>query len=138
MKTYFTLDELTRSTTALANKIDNTPPADAIINLTRLRVNLLDKVRERYGAPIYINSGYRSKTLNKLVKGATNSQHLYGEAADITTRNTVNNKKLFDLIKSMQAKGEIEFDQLIDEQKYTWLHVSLKGKNNRNQILHLL
>ena len=56
---YFTLNELTRSDTATKNKIDNTPTAEAVKNLTVLVDKVLDPLREMYGKPIYISSGYR-------------------------------------------------------------------------------
>ncbi|MDR0692348.1 MAG: peptidase M15, partial [Prevotellaceae bacterium] len=102
-------------------------------NLTNLVDKLLDPVREQWGKPIRVNSGYRSMAINMAVGGAATSQHLKGEAADITAGSKEENKKLFELIKS----GYV-FDQLIDETDYTWLHVSLKRNGvNRKQILHL-
>lgn len=136
MAKYFTMDEMTRSSTALLDNIDNTPTVEAAANLTRL-MDLLDKVRERWGEPIHVNSGYRSEALNRRVGGAASSQHLKGEAADITVGSPIKNKSLFANIVEMQANGEIEFDQLIDERDYSWIHISLKQTNNRNQILSL-
>ena len=42
-----------------------------------------DAIRERLGKPISINSGLRCKTHNANVGGVSNSQHLYGTAADL-------------------------------------------------------
>lgn len=64
---HFTLDELTRSATARRLGIDNTPTRQAAVNLERLVDNLLDPLREAYGAPIYVNSGYRCPALNRAV-----------------------------------------------------------------------
>jgi hypothetical protein len=85
-----------------------------------------------YGAPIRVSSGYRSASLNRSVNGATSSQHLRGEAADITVDNKEGNKKLFNLIRN-----NLPFDQLIDEKDFTWLHVSYRKGNLRKQILKL-
>ena len=137
MAKYFTLNELTRSTTASAEGISNVPSQEAADNLMYLANNLLDKIRERWGAPIKVNSGYRSPKLNERLKGSKTSQHMTGQAADITTGMAGSNKVLFDLIRTMQKDGEIEFDQLIDENNYTWIHVSLKKTGNRNEIKHL-
>jgi zinc D-Ala-D-Ala carboxypeptidase len=71
--------------------------------------------------------------LNDAVKGANNSQHLQGKAADITVGNKYKNQELFDLIVSL----DLPFDQLIDEQDYSWIHVSYDETRNRKQILHL-
>ena len=136
MAKYFTKEELTRSNTAGARGIDNTPPPAVLVKLTALANKLLDPVRELWGAPITVNSGYRCPQLNAAVGGAASSQHLKGEAADITTGTVTGNKLLFDKIVAAQKRGEIAFDQLIDERNYTWLHLSW-SINNRNKILHL-
>lgn len=130
---YFTISELTKSSTAKAFNIDNTPTPEVVDNLEYLIDNLLDPIREAWGKPIYINSGYRCEELNKIVKGVKKSQHLKGQAADITTKSIEGNKQLFDLIRT----GGFIFDQLIDEAKYTWVHVSYNHQKNRRQILHL-
>ena len=96
---YFTLKELTKSSTAEAKKLDNTPDETAIKNLNTLVDNVLDPLRELYGKPIIVTSGYRSPEVNRSVNGATSSQHALGEAADITGGSKEENKKLFDLIK---------------------------------------
>lgn len=133
MAKYFTSVELTQTN----YKIPNVPSSSELLRLIYLMDHLLDPIRSRWGAPIKVNSGYRSPELNRRVGGAVNSQHLKGEAADITTGTISGNKMLFDLIRTMQADREIVFDQLIDEKNYSWLHVSIKSTGNRNQILHL-
>lgn len=133
MAKYFTLQELCKSDIAIKNGIDNTPPMDAKVNLVALMNQCLDPIREAYGKPIYVNSGFRSPTVNRMVGGVATSQHTKGQAADITTGDKKNNKKLFDMILS---KG-FKFDQLIDEKNYSWIHISWKAENNRQQILHL-
>lgn len=134
--TYFTMRELTRSAMAEMAGIDNTPPEWAKENLRRLVQKVLDPVRKEWGKPIYVNSGYRSEELNEAVGGAKTSQHLRGEAVDITAGDQAKNKKLFDLILYMQKNGRISFDQAIDEKDFRWIHISYSA-NNRNQILHL-
>lgn len=129
---YFTIDELCQSATARARGIDNTAPAEVTENLRALTVNLLDPVRELYGCPIIVNSGYRCPELNKAVGGAASSQHVKGQAADITTGKTGANKVLFDMIRA----SDLPFDQLIDESGYSWIHISYSPRNRR-QILHL-
>ena len=129
---YFDLTELTHSDTAIAKKIDNTPTEEVKKNLENLVKYVLDPLREMYGKPIYVNSGYRSEALNKAVGGSKTSQHVLGMAADIDTRTREGNQELFDLI----AKN-LSFDQLIDEKDYSWIHVSFDPKRLRNQILHL-
>lgn len=135
---HFTISELTQSVTATRNGIDNTPPFGVVDNLTALVDRVLDPIRERWGRPIYVNSGYRSDALNTAVGGSKTSQHRTGEAADITAGSQADNVKLFALIMGMQTKGEITFDQLIDEKGLTWIHISYKRNGaNRCQILKI-
>jgi uncharacterized protein YcbK (DUF882 family) len=129
---YFTIKELCKSSTATQKGIDNTPNSEIITNLTQLVEYILDPLREKYGKPIYVNSGYRSELLNKIVGGSKNSSHKKGLAADITVKSKTLNKKLFDLIIEL----DLPFDQLIDEKMFSYIHVSF-SKNPRKQILHL-
>lgn len=129
---YFTITELCKSNTAVQKGIDNTPNQQIIDNLKQLVLNILDPLRDAYGEPIIVNSGYRSVELNRAINGAKSSQHLKGQAADITGKSKENNKKLFELIQSLQ----LPYDQLIDEQNFSWVHVSFSD-NPRKQILHL-
>jgi hypothetical protein len=133
MAKYFSFDELIRSGKALSLGIDNTPGAEAAERLEVLAERLLDPVRELWGAPLTVNSGYRSPVLNAAVGGVAASQHLRGEAADITTGSRKGNKRLFEAIVS----AGLEFDQLIDEKGYSWLHISYRAESNRRQTLHL-
>ena len=130
---YFTIDELTYSQTAKRKAINNTPSTLIVDALTRMVENVLDPIRDKWGLPICINSGYRCAELNKAVNGVSTSQHLKGEAADITTGSREENKKLFHLIQTL----DVPYDQLIDEKNYSWIHISHKKENNRKQILHL-
>ncbi len=133
MGSYFTIEELTRSTTATRLSIDNTPNREAAESLNSLIYKLLDPIREAYGSPIIVNSGYRSPKLNRVVGGVITSQHTRGEAADITTGSREGNRRLFNQILTLG----LEFDQLIDEHNFTWLHISLTSHKNRNQTLKL-
>lgn len=132
MGKYFTINELTKSSTAQRLHIDNNPTQEVKDNLNKLIDNVLDPLRELYGKPIIVNSGYRCTKLNKAIGGAKNSQHLVGQASDIrTVQNTKeSNKELFDLIKN----SKLPFDQLINEYDYNWVHVSYSPRNRR-QIL---
>ena len=131
---FFTIDELTKSDTATRNNISNVPNEQEKNNLIALVDNILDPLREAYGQPIIVTSGYRCEKLNNLVKGSKTSQHRFGQAADIRSKQDTKeeNKKLFDLIQKL----DLPFDQLIDEYNYDWVHVSYSAKN-RKQILHI-
>lgn len=134
MGKYFSIAELTNSSTAIKKKIDNTPTKEIENNLNQLIDNILDPLREAWGQPIIVSSGYRCDALNKAVGGASSSQHRLGQAADIHTKSNSkeDNKKLFDLIKQLK----LPFDQLINEYNYDWVHVSYSPRNRR-QILNI-
>ena len=131
---YFKIREFTRSDIAKRNNIDNTPSKQEEENIVLLVDNILDPLREAYGKPIVVTSGFRCDRLNNLVKGSKKSQHRTGEASDIRTLEDTKeeNKKLFDLI----IKLNLPFDQLINEYDYDWIHVSYSSRN-RIQILHI-
>ena len=131
MSKYFTIEELTSSTTAAQRQIDNTIPDRLLPNITRL-MDYLDKVREDFGAPISVSSGYRCPELNKAVGGAKKSQHMEGLAADLSVPEL---SRLFQIIRKMGG-----FDQLIWEEPSphrVWVHVSVapKGDKPRGQVL---
>ena len=126
---HFTLSELTRTHTGICN----TPNKQQIAALINLCKNVLQPLRELYGAPIHVNSGFRSYAVNKAVRGAKKSQHTLGQAADITVFSKEGNRKLFELIRD-----NLPFDQLIDERNFSWIHVSYRSeKENRKQVLRI-
>ena len=130
---YFTINELCRSNTAQHMGIRNEAPAEARNNLTALTLAVLDPLREAWGSPISVNSGYRCKALNKAVGGSPTSHHLRGMAADITTGNRVDNRRLFQLVQNLGLK----FTQLIDESDFRWIHISYDSTDLRGEILKL-
>lgn len=136
----FTYEELVKSATATRLKINNTPNKEQHDSLKKLAETVLQPIRDKYGKPLIVSSGFRCEKLNKAVGGAKTSQHCKGEAADIRTvsDSVADNKELFNFILDMINKGEIKVGQLIDEYQYNWIHVSLPrvGKMN-NQILHI-
>lgn len=129
---YFTIDELCRSERARQLGINNTPTDDIIDSLSDLVENVLDPARVRIRKPITVNSGYRCPELNKAVGGAATSQHVKGEAADITTGSKEGNKRLFEIIRD-----NLPFDQLINEYDFSWVHVSHRRGENRKQQLKI-
>jgi uncharacterized protein YcbK (DUF882 family) len=132
----FSLNELTYSSTARANKVDNIPDRWELENLKKLCHDILQPIRDKYGKSIFVTSGYRNPIVNRLVNGSSTSQHMKGEAADITVGSKEGNKKLFELIVEMIENVEIKVGQLIDEKNYSWIHISLPYKKV-NQVLHL-
>ena len=132
---YFTMNELTHSATAIRKGIDNTPDNTAKANLTALVANILDPLREAYGKPIVVSSGYRCAKLNRAVGGVARSQHITGQAADIqsVSKSKADHKKLFELVQRLR----LPYDQLIDEYDYKWVHISFNTNGNRRQVLHV-
>ena len=130
---YFSIEELCKSDTATARGIDNTPNEEVKANLEALIENVLDPLREAYGRPIYINSGYRCPELNKAVGGVSNSEHLTGCAADIDTNDKEENRKLFELAQELN----LPFRQLIDEANLSWVHISYNANDIKRQVLKL-
>ncbi|MCR5038404.1 MAG: peptidase M15 [Bacteroidales bacterium] len=128
---HFTISELLKSNTALKHKLWNGAPKEAEENLRALVNEVLDPLREAYGKPIRVNSGYRCPRLNNLVGGSPNSQHMRGEAADIQPVDG-NEADLEVLAQFLIASGK--FDQLILYP--TFIHVSYRRLGwNRKQIL---
>ena len=139
----FTLEELINSPTAKAKKINNKPNKEVIENLTNLAQNVLQPIRDKFGAQIIVTSGYRSKELNKAVGGSPTSQHCLGQAADIRTKSDepIDNRALFNLIKRMIEEGKIIVGQLIWEYGSNngpdWIHVSNPSNKHKNQVLRI-
>ena len=132
---YFTMNELTASATAKRLGIPNVPTWREADNLRLLVENVLDPLREAWGAPIIVTSGYRSKLLNEMVGGAANSQPVLGMAADIRSLSDKpsENERLFDITRRL----DLPFDQLIDEYHYNWVHISYSRYSMRKQVLHI-
>ena len=132
---YFTISELTASATALREGIDNRPSKCAYHLLHVLVDQLLDPIREAWGEPIVVSSGYRCKQLNALVGGAKYSHHILGCAADIIAGNKADHPRLFNLIVKMQQSGQIKFTQLIWECDGRWIHISYVPGDLRCQVI---
>jgi len=131
LSAHFNLAEFTRSESAKRHGVSNEPTAEHLANIKILCERILEPIRMKFG-PINISSGYRSKVLNHYIGGSLKSQHCEGKAADIDMdgMGSVTNKEIFEYIKY-----ELEFDQLINEFNYGWVHVSYNAGNNRKQIL---
>ena len=125
----FSWEEFERSNKATELGIDNTIPDENVAdNIRALVFNVLQPLRDACGHPLRVNSGYRSMVLNKAVKGAANSQHTRGEAADIHEDNP------FTLAWLVLHIG-LPFDQLILYD--TFIHLSHKRNGTqRGQILY--
>lgn len=111
-------------------KIANDPPKEAKECLKRLVNNVLDPAREAYGAPVSVSSGYRSPALNKAVGGEASSQHLKGQAADLTC---ANNAKLFAILYKQGRFDQLIWEHGTDKQP-SWVHVSYNEGRNRREV----
>ena len=99
---YFTFNEFERSETAYRYGIGNDIPESAKANIAALVDNVLDPLREAWGKPVTVTSGYRCPQLNKAVGGVPTSMHLTGHAADISAGNSVDNRKLYQLAQNLK------------------------------------
>jgi hypothetical protein len=130
------LAEVTRSETAKRKGISNMPTPEHIENFKKLAENVFQPIREHFGVPIHISSGYRSYALNKAVGGSASSQHCSGEAIDIDMDGTsITNKQIFEFVRD-----NVNFDQMIWEfgtdANPDWVHVSYESTGKqRKQIL---
>ena len=126
---YFTFLEMIKSSTADKNNIDNNPTNPEIIDNINYTIERLDEIREKYGKPIIITSGYRCQELNEKVGGKSNSFHLKGLAADL--------KYSVELWTFLTQHAK--FDKLILETSKSakWIHCQFSKENERNQILSL-
>jgi len=130
---HITLQEATESATALRMGIKNVPNEAELEAMKYVAENLFEPIREWYDKPIKINSFFRCRELNKAVKGSLTSGHVLGNSIDISGGNKVENKKIFDFIKT----SGLDYDQVINEYDYTWIHISLKKTGNRKQVLKI-
>ncbi len=114
---HFSLAELTHSDLAVRFGIDNTPANFARLNLDLLARGL-ESVRTVLGEPMHVSSGYRCPKLNAAVRGAGNSSHLKGLAADFTCSRFGTPLEVARAIR----ESSVDFDQLIQEGN--WIHIS--------------
>jgi len=131
----FTLEELTKSETALRRNLDNTPTVEVVENLQTLAEKVLQPVRDHFAKGVKVNSGYRAPEVNAAVGGSRTSDHTKGMAADIEIPGLPN----YDLAKWIE--GNLEYTQVILE-FYTqgvpdsgWVHVSYDPANLKKQSL---
>ena len=131
----FTLEELTKSETALRKNMPNVPTEADITNLKLLADNVLQPLRDHYRVGIKVNSGYRSPDVNAAVGGSRTSDHCKGQAADIEIPGIAN------AVLAQYIKDNLQYTQLILE-FYTpgipdsgWVHVSYDANNLKCQTL---
>ena len=138
----FTLNEFLVSNVATRRNISNQPTKEGIVEMQNLCQFLLQPIRDGLG-PLRINSGWRSIDLNKAIGGAykivdgeyvASSQHCKGQAADlkyVDSDGCVDNQQIWDFV----IESGLEFDQMINEFDWTWIHISFNKGKNRKQLL---
>ena len=131
----FTLNELTKSQEATRLGIDNTPNEEQILNLKLLCDNILQPIRDYYGMPVSVSSGYRSAALCEAIGSSSNSQHTKGQAADFEIFSVPNRELAEFIVKNLN------YDQCIlefwkeNEPNSGWVHCSFNSSGNRKQFL---
>ena len=130
---HFTLGEMTTSN---HKEVYNIPSHEAIANLKRL-CGWLEVLRERYGEPIHINSGYRSPQLNRKIGGAATSNHLTGCAVDIRVAGMEQALRYATILLDYSDESKQEFDELlIEKNRYgaIWVHFAVRASGNRRKV----
>ena len=131
-----TLKETTKSDIALRYGIKNEPNTKQLENLKVLATEVFQKIRDHFGVPIKVTSGFRSEALNKKIGGSKSSDHMKGCAIDIDMDGTpyITNAQVFNFIKD-----NLTFRQLIwefgNDDNPDWVHVSYVKGDNKKQIL---
>ena len=136
---HFTFSEFERSDTARRLGIDNRMPELVEAHVVELVDCLLDPLRDAWGAPLVVSSGYRCPMLNDAVGGSETSAHTAGWAADLVPEDRERTDEFVKFaIDGIPAAG-LAFDQLIDERsgESRWLHVGIRNLNGeqRRQVL---
>lgn len=129
MNLNFKISELIQSETAIRHNINNMPDINSLDNMLDLICYCLQPIRDKIKKPMIITSGFRNTEVNKLVNGATNSQHTKGQATDFIIKGMT----VEEIVNFIKNSG-IEYDQLINEYGQ-WVHVSYNKGKNRKQIL---
>ena len=127
------LNEVTKSTTALRRGINNTPTEEHIENLKYVAEKVFQPIREHFGVPIYISSGYRSQALNEAIGGSPRSFHSHGMALDLDQDGR--NKRVSNADVFYYIKNNLPYTELIwefgDETNPNWVHVAIApGREN--------
>lgn len=117
----FVLEELVGSGSHPELVFVNRKEAERYIDNLRELAEMLQKIRNFYGKPIRVYSGFRGKELNRAVGGSKTSQHMYGEAADFVVVGVPVEVVFQDIIR---GRIGIRYSQVIQE-KDRWIHIGL-------------
>ena len=125
----FSISELVNSDTAKRFNIKNMPDLKALDNMLNLIFYILQPIRDKFDS-IRVTSGYRCEQLNKILKGAINSNHLYGCAADIIPQKATF-RQVYDFVVN-----NLDYDECFIEKNLAgsmWLHIAFRKNNNRKK-----
>ena len=123
---HFRLSEFTQSATAELLGIDNTPDSTALHNIELLCRYVLEPIRQAFGQPIVVNSGYRCRQLNIALGGAKRSFHLSGRAADIRATNVSDNARLKAVIDDLGLHtSELIYEKPARDGTPRWIHIAI-------------
>lgn len=131
----FSLQELTKSETAMRHGMDNTPGAVEIANLTTLAGKVLQPIRDHFAKGVHVNSGFRHPDVNAKVGGSKTSDHCKGQAADIEIPGVPNAELaewICDNLAFTQVILEFYTQGILDS---GWVHVSYDPANLKKQSL---
>ena len=133
--TYFTLEEVTRSETAIRKGIDNTPSKEQIFSIQQACSSIMDRIRDHYGKAIRVTSGFRCIKLNKAIGGSSKSQHCSeNNDAAIDFEFYDHNVNLESVFHWITQISDIRFDQCIAEfLPEGWIHISYCTDSSKNR-----
>ena len=126
---YFKISEFTQSHTATAHSIANVPTAEAVKNLELLVTRVLDPLREAWGSPIIVTSGYRCPELNARVGGVKTSYHLRGMAADIRPQNGFL-YELYAFVERMFVDNKMSITECYIDHRKGYIHIAYDAEDN--------
>lgn len=124
---YFSLGEFSHSDTAVSLGIDNTIPKECVAKIEHLVHCVLDPLREHWGLPIRVTSGYRCPELNDEVGGVEDSYHMDGCAADISALDPERNVELMSLIRAMHLTDKLSLTECYLAPKAKYIHIAYRA-----------
>ena len=130
---YFSISELCNSSVANKKKIDNTPTEEIKRNLTVLIEECLDPIREKFGNPITVTSGYRCEKLNKEVGGVSNSDHKFGYAADLVGDTNEKTREIFEIARKLNVYTQLLYEK--NKRGSIWVHISYNPNSTKHQCI---
>ncbi len=131
---HITYEEATHSATGELKGLQNIPNEKVLANMRATAINIFEPLRAHFGKPITVLSMFRSPAVNRAVQGASNSQHMTGEAMDLQATAGFTEADIFYYIRN-----HMDFDQLIwefgNDNNPAWVHVSWNERSRRKSVL---